>query len=510
MTIDERIISKYTFSVPRYTSYPPVPYWKITPTAQQWLANLTLDQKDQKDQKDQNQQEVQVQVYVHIPFCHALCPYCGCYRVHLPSGTVDNQLQLIDNYLDDLLREWTLYLDALEERDIDIRKWKVQMHIGGGTPNILSAQQLARFLDSFFRDKKGHKIRCDYGSIEINPTYLPLNTNSKAATDDDFFQVLASFGFKKISLGIQDFNPHIQKIIGRNHSADLIEDLVVQIRKQGFEAINFDLICGLPGQTLFDFNYNIKQLERLRPDSVAYYNYAYIPTHAPLQQRLQEFAMMDDKDKFSSQIFVAQQMQSLKYLAIGLDHYVLQDDRLANAYRQGKLIRNFMGYSVGTNTSAAGVPTSIGILGIGASSISSSKKYFVQNHKDLAVYHQSLMAGQLAIARGHTRGDLDLLVDTIIQEIMCYHQVSNLNVRIEQLVSLSQGELTDTKLLQRLDDMQKDGLIELQYKNSFLRVTALGKFFLRNVALAFDYLFERAQRKSENDLQQGVEFSRTL
>lgn len=362
MAVD--LVKKYDRQGPRYTSYPPVPFWNGAPTKEQWINDL----------KDSYNVEQGVDLYIHIPFCKTICHYCGCNRIEC-RDIPEKQ------YLDALVSEWNSYTDNLSSLSIN------SVHFGGGTPTTISPDGYRTLLQTF----KGFSV----GSIELNP----------AVTTKEHLEVFKQFGINRISLGVQDLNDTVLKAINRNITVEQIISFFDLAKSFAFESINFDLIYGLPFQTKESMQKTFQQLIELGPDVIAFYSYAHVPWKVQNQQNIQDSLLPDAKLKKELFEIGKKALLDNDYLAIGLDHFALSSNFLGKAAKAKNLQRSFMGYTDKKSNI---------LLGLGVSSISNSPNCFVQNPKTLDQY---LNNGKFVA--GHRMSEKDQEVGKIIHDIMC-------------------------------------------------------------------------------------------
>lgn len=442
----EKLIEKYNRPGPRYTSYPPVPFWSDAPDEKRWIHHI---------QKNYSP-ETGIDLYVHVPYCEKLCFYCGCNR------TITKNHDVEDPYLKMVLKEWSLYREKLGFTP------KINsLHFGGGTPTFLSPSNLKILITELTAEKTKSFI----GSIEIDPR----------TCNDEHLKVLAETGISRVSLGIQDFDPVVQNAINRVQPVELVEKLVEKLRALNFTSINFDLIYGLPKQSLKTIATTIDIVSKLKPDLIAFYAYAHLPEKIKNQRLI-------NNDDLPSATLRRQLYESGKailkecgYDDIGMDHFALPGSYLAQAKQQNNLHRNFMGY-VDKKSSV--------LIGLGPTSISDSSGSFVQNAKEIDDYKARVAAGKLPITSGHTHTSEDLIVQEIILTLMCQGEVS-----FNEHVLPDWNEIRD-----ELTNFANDGIIN--FNSNHLSLTKLGKPFMRNVAMSFDY---HLRRKSS-----AVKFSQTI
>lgn len=429
------LINKYNKPGPRYTSYPPVPFWQTAPSFSNWLDDI---------RKSFHECTKDVDIYIHIPFCKKICSYCGCNRI------VNDDDDLTRRYLSSLINEWKIYIRNLPSFTVK------SVHLGGGTPTFLTASQLQFLLENLFLDRL--KDKTFEGSFEADPR---VTSKSQLLT---FY----NHGFRRLSLGVQDFDPKVQRAISRIHSFEAVNELVDTAREIGFNQLNFDLIFGLPKQTCETIKDTFYKVGQLMPDTIAFYSFAYVPSFADNQKLLSKDEIPLGVEKRKLYETGKEILFKLGYIELGLDHFVLPTSGLYKAYLDKKLSRNFMGYTiVGAST----------LIGLGTSSISSSKYSFIQNEKNIDRYCKMISDKQLAIGKGHICNKEDIKVRNIIQDILCR----------------GEANLSDFPMV-NLEHFISDKLVTV--KNNNLYVTDTGRPFLRNIAMSFDYrLCESSKNK---------------
>jgi len=429
----ESLIKKYDRPGPRYTSYPPVPYWNGTPKEHQWLSHI-------KDNYNENEG---IDLYIHIPYCEKLCYYCGCNR------SITKNFDKGREYVELLKREWVLYKEKLQF------SLKVNsLHFGGGTPTFLKPEYLKDLL-SFIKPDFTEDF---LGSIEVDPrTCLP-----------EHLDVLKEFGFERISMGIQDFDLKVQTAINRVQPKELVERVVSEVRKRNFKSLNFDLIYGLPYQTVESIRNSINTVISMSPEMIAFYSYAHLPARLKNQKLLPEEALPVGPEKRELYNQGKGLLENLGYREIGLDHFAKDDSYLAKVHKEHKLLRNFMGY---TDKKASVM------IGLGITSISNTPISFAQNYKELNPYVESLDKGIIPINHGHTQSQTDLIIEDIVQKIMC-----NGYVQIEDSSKVPHWN----EILTELSIMEEDGLLNFDEEKCIIKTTKVGHVFLRNIAMLFD------------------------
>ena len=425
------LIKKYDKAGPRYTSFPPVPFWKGPPSEDQWFSHIDLYYRD----------DLGVDLYIHVPYCETLCYYCACNRVitkNKEKGTL---------YVELLKKEWEIYRRRLQNVRIGA------IHLGGGTPNFLSASELGDLLAQF-KDKIDFKRFI--GSIEVDPRTLTR----------DHLQVLVEFGFKRLSMGVQDFDQQVQKSVNRIQDYQLIASTTKLAKQLGFESVNFDLIYGLPKQSKQSISETIEKVICLNPDLIAFYSFAYVPGSAKGQNILKQEEMAQGEAKRELYEIGKKQLEQGGYIEIGMDHFALKGSYLEVAHTKKSLKRSFMGYSDKKSNI---------LISLGATSISNTPGSYIQNEKEVANFRQRVENGQLAITVGHTQSEHDMDIDVTIQEIMCNGEANISKMRALHFWNQIEVELAE---------MEQDGILKLE--SDMLYVTSLGNTFVRNIAMVFD------------------------
>ncbi len=437
------LLDRYATSAPRYTSYP---------TALDWSKDFDPARAPQFLRKA-GERDGPISVYVHLPFCVERCLFCGC------NVVITRSEERVERYLERLLAEFAQAAElGLARREVH------QFHWGGGTPTHLSPEQLRRVHEGFaahFRFAPGAEQ-----SIEVDPR----------VTTREQIEVLAALGFRRISLGIQDYDPDVQDAIKRHQPEDETLALVEHARAVGFESVNVDLMYGLPKQTVATFERTVARvIEGVRPDRVALFHYAHVPWIKKHQEALDTDAMPDAPERLRIFVRARDLFEEAGYAQIGLDHFALEEDELAVAFRRGALHRNFMGYTTRRADELAG---------FGSSAIGELSGAFLQNSPDRADYERRIDEDGLAIFRGHELSADDLLRRDVILAIMCNGVVDKAEIERRHGVRFDEAFATE---LAELEPLAADGLVELE--PDAIRVTRLGRLFLRNAALPFDRYF---------------------
>ena len=431
------LVAKYDVAGPRYTSYPTVPYWDATPSAGQWVERIGAALADADEHG--------AALYLHIPFCRALCTFCGC------NTRITRSHDFVAPYTRSLLAELDLYRQQLGISQLQFG----ELHFGGGTPTFLTPEELEALLAGLFERVQARDDAV--ASIEVDPR----------VTSAAQLAVLARYGFRRISLGVQDFDPQVQQIVNRVQSEQQVREVSEAARALGYSSVNFDLIYGLPLQTLASVDATMDAVCRLRPDRIALYGYAHVPWIKPGQRRFTEIDLPEGEHRRALYELSREWLQAEGYREIGLDHFALPSDSLWQAQRSGSLHRNFMGY-----TTAFTRP----LIGLGVSAIGDAGDAFAQNEKDLQRYHERLAQGELPIQRGHLLDPEDQVLRRHILRLM-----TRLETHWDE-----PGDYTDymATAAERLAEPAADGLVQLGAASC--RVTEKGRGYLRNICMAFD------------------------
>lgn len=428
----KNLFEKYDVPAPRYTSYPTVPYWEVSPTASQWCDNL---------KSILNQNGKSLSLYIHIPYCETLCTFCGCNTVI----TKDHKKE--DPYIQSLLAEWNTYLKHVPE----LKKTALKhLHLGGGTPTFLSPGNLEKLLTPILKDVV---LDADFeGSIEVDPR----------RTTVEQLKVLRKLGFNRISLGVQDFNPEVQRLINRIQPFDITANITREARALGFQSVNFDLIYGLAKQTKESMVDCIAKTIELRPDRIALYSFALVPWIKPAQRLFKDEDLPQGQAKRELYEISREALIKAGYVEIGMDHFALPTEALSKSLKSETLHRNFMGYT--------DHKTDV-LLGLGVSSISETADMFHQNEKVLPTYQLQVDKGEVPTFRGHILTSSDQS-----------HRQQILDFMTKGHVRLTPQQKNEAEAF--LAEMKKDGLVE--FHELELRLTEKGKPFLRNACLFFD------------------------
>ena len=452
--ISEALIRQYDVSGPRYTSYPTADRFVEAFTAQDYA--LALEQR----RSGAAALALPLSLYVHIPFCESLCYYCACNKI------ITKHHDRSAAYLRYLSREVDLHVQHM-----GAGQSVSQLHLGGGSPTFLSDAELRDLMGLLRRNFKF--VSGGEYSIEIDPRTI----------DDKRLDVLAELGFNRLSFGIQDFDPAVQKAVHRVQPAEQVFELVAAARARGFESVNADLIYGLPEQTPESFDRTLAQIIELRPERIALYAYAHLPERFKPQRRISSIEIPSAAAKVSMLARSMAAFMAAGYVYIGMDHFALPHDSLAVAKRQGRLHRNFQGYSTQPDCD---------MIGLGVSSIGRVGATYSQNAKTLEEYYDFLDQGQFPIVRGLALTRDDLVRRAVIMALMCQGRLSYESIELAYLVNFKQYF---AKEMEALAVQADQGLVT--FDDSGIQVTGKGWFFVRAVAMVFDrYLqTDRARTK---------------
>jgi oxygen-independent coproporphyrinogen-3 oxidase len=433
-----QLLEKYDVPVPRYTSYPAVPNWQETPTTEAWFAALT---------GALSPDSASLAVYVHLPFCETLCTFCGCNTV------ITRNHERSAPYVDTVLAELDIYLrnvSVLATRPVS------QIHLGGGTPTFMPPDVLAQLLKGVAARLP---LRADgyEGSVEVDPR----------VTTRAHLEAMRALGISRISLGVQDFDADVLRLVNRPQPFEITSALCADARSCGYDSINFDLIYGLPGQSVSTMTRLADGVLDLRPDRLAVYSFARVPWIKPAQRKFKDDDVPAGAAKRVLYETLRHRLLGAGYLEIGLDHFALPHDALAAASARATLHRNFMGYTDRRTTA---------LLGLGVSAISETPACYHQNEKIITVYDRRVTAGEIPTLRGHVLSDDD-------------RQRAD---RIRALMTTGEADWdgADAHAVDaRLAELSADGLVSIQ--EGKLRMTPDSKPFLRNAAALYDVYLHR-------------------
>ena len=441
---------KYNVPVPRYTSYPTVPFWKDSIDVSQW-------KKVFAQQFESSNNAEGISLYIHLPFCESLCTYCGCNKKITTNHSVEEE------YMQAIIKEWHLYRVLMNSKPV-IR----ELHLGGGTPTFFSPANLQRLLGALSKDAKTHP------QYEFSFEGHPNNTTK------EHLQALYNLGFRRVSYGVQDHDTKVQQVINRIQPFENVKRATEDARAIGYRSVNFDLIYGLPLQTLESIEQTILQTISLKPDRIAFYSYAHVPWTSKAQRLFDENDLPDAKLKMQLYQLGKKLFTEYGYTDIGMDHFALPTDDLYKAWKEGWLHRNFMGYTTQRTNM---------LLGLGVSSISDAGTAFAQNHKTLHDYYTSISNNELAVTKGYFLNDEDVTFRKYILDISCKGQTE---FPAEDLLILEQYTFPELK------NLEEDELIF--WNGEGITVTETGRQFIRNICKAFDLHLSRSEQMQEKKL----------
>lgn len=439
---DAELLRRFDIAGPRYTSYPTADRFDASMDAERYGETLALRAFGPSDQQP-------LSVYVHIPFCESVCYYCACNKV------VTRHHERAAEYLEALATEM-----ALVQERLGGRAPVSQLHFGGGTPTFLDDRELATLTALLHRH---FQVTVDAEiSIEVDPRTVDANRLSH----------LRAMGFNRLSFGVQDFDPDVQRAVHREQSMESVAALMASARELGFRSINVDLIHGLPLQTPESFARTIEQVAMLRPDRVALYGYAHLPHRFKPQRRIDTAALPGAADKLRMLSGAIAGFIARGYSYIGMDHFALAEDPLAVAKREGRLHRNFQGYSTHADSD---------LVALGVSAISKVGAVFAQNEKTLDAYYAALRSGRLPVERGLALAQDDLVRRDAIMALMCQGRLAFEPIERSHGIVVSDYFKPE---LERLRRLEADGLVVIEPRA--IQVTPMGWYFVRAVAMVFD------------------------
>ena len=443
---DQALIEKYNYSGPRYTSYP---------TALEFHEAFTPAEFDMACAQ---YPERKLSLYVHIPFCHKLCYYCGCNKI------ITRHQHKADQYLDVLEQEIRQRATLLGDRQVS------QLHWGGGTPTFLTKAQISRLM-GLLRDQFNFDPDAEI-SIEVDPREIEL----------DVLDHLRAEGFNRLSIGVQDFNKEVQKLVNREQDEEFIFAMVQRAKELGFRSTNLDLIYGLPTQNRERFAKTLEQVLTMKPGRLSVFNYAHMPALFSAQRKIKDELLPSAKEKLGILQDTIGTLTGAGYQFIGMDHFALPDDELAVAQRNGILHRNFQGYTTQGDCD---------LLGMGVSAISMIGDCYGQNQKDLKAYYADVNNKRQALWKGVSLDADDLLRREVIKALICNFQLDMTAIEERFDLNFKQYFAEDLKLLQTFIN---DGLVTVDER--VIQVELKGRLLIRNICMCFDkYLRDRARQQ---------------
>lgn len=457
LKVDVDILKKYTKSGPRYTSYPTAPMF----TEDFRVNDFERVIKETNDYEN----PANLSLYFHLPFCRSVCYFCGCNVVYTKRG------DRADEYIDYLEKEIKM-ISSMQKADREV----VQLHFGGGTPTFLSTEQLRRLYKAI---TDNFRLASDIeAGVEIDPR----------EASDEHIRTLRELGFNRISMGIQDFDPKVQKAVHRVQTEELSRHVIDICREEKYESINVDLIYGLPHQSVSSFEKTVDKIIEINPDRMAVFNFAYVPWMKPIQKSIKEEDLPSVAEKFEILKMVIEKFTTAGYVYVGMDHFAKPDDELFVAQKEKTLYRNFQGY-----TTKAGCD----LYGLGATSISQVGNCYVQNMHELPEYFRAIEKGKLPVWRGYELSDEDIMRRYIITRIMCDFELKYADIEEKFGLDFKKEFALE---LSELQPMTKDNLLTISDYD--ITVSDLGRILIRNIAMVFDtYL-----RKPEKEMR----FSKTV
>ena len=440
LEVTPEMIQRYNRPGPRYTSYPTVPVWKEGEFADDYAASLHKE----------GQNEQPLSLYVHIPFCQQLCTFCGCNKY------ITNNQNIVEKYLTAL----ELEIAGVAER-LGQRKELAQIHFGGGTPTFLNPEQLSRVVEMIV-SRFDALEDCEW-AFEANPR----------VTTTKQLEVLYELGFRRVSFGVQDLDPAIQRAINRNQTAEQSWETLETARSLGYKSINLDLVYGLPLQTQHGFRKTLEEVNKMRPDRLAVYSFAYLPGMFKTHERaIKEKDLPTPEEKINIYLEAINFFAEAGYVMIGMDHYALPEDELAQALKNRTLHRNFMGYTTLHNMAQ---------IGVGVSAISDFGDSYWQNPKELDQYMEETANNKLIPRRGLLLEKEDQLRRKVIETLMCHGEIT-----IQDFEFLYELDFRQhfAEAWTQLEKFEEEGLVKLSPTK--IELTPLGMLFTRNLAMPFD------------------------
>ena len=451
LVFNQDLIKKYDKSGPRYTSYPTANKFTEDFTADDYLHQVELS----------NQRNTPLSLYFHIPFCDTICYYCGCNKI------VTKNRQHAQPYLDALYKELALQ-SPLFNKDRVVR----QLHWGGGTPTFISHEQMTALMQQ--TRKSFNLLDDDSGeySIELDPREVTTSS----------VKLLRKLGFNRISLGVQDFNPVVQKAVNRIQSYEETRDVIIAAQENNFHSISLDLIYGLPFQTVESFNETIDKVIELQPDRLSVFNYAHLPDMFKTQRQINSFDLPSSETKLAILQQVSVKLNAAGYEYIGMDHFAKPTDELYIAQKEKKLYRNFQGYSTNSDCD---------LIAFGVSSIGKVADSYSQNYKSIKEYSEFIDNGTLPLQRGLTLSADDILRRDVINQLICHFELNFSQIEKKYSIEFQQYFKPELEILK---EMQKDLLLKLSAE----KITVLdeGRFLIRNICMVFDaYLAQNKEQR---------------
>ncbi|NDO74891.1 MULTISPECIES: oxygen-independent coproporphyrinogen III oxidase [Shewanella] len=444
---DQSMIEKYNYSGPRYTSYPTALEFDDSFTEGDLLSAIANSKSDK------------LSLYIHIPFCAKLCYYCGCNKV------ITRHQHKADQYIEYLAAEIVKRAPLFKHYTV------TQMHWGGGTPTFLNPEQIIK-LSSLLKSHFNFAEQGEY-SIEVDPREIELS----------MLDALKEAGFNRISIGVQDFNKEVQAAVNREQDEDFIFALIKKAKEMGFVSTNVDLIYGLPHQTPETFAETIQRILDLSPDRLSVFNYAHLPTRFAAQRKIKDEHLPSPQQKLDMLHQTIETLTGAGYQYIGMDHFAKPDDELAKLQREGRLHRNFQGYTTQEECD---------LLGLGVSSISQIGDCYAQNQKDIRPYYEAIDEQGHALWKGCKLNRDDEIRRAVIKQLICHFELDMTKMEQQLGIQFEEYFAEDLKLLQTFID---DKLVNIE--NRQISISPTGRLLIRNICICFDVYFREKARQQQ-------------
>lgn len=446
LQIDVELLKKYDKPAPRYTSYPPAPFFSTSFSIEQYYCEIEENNALRADED--------LSIYFHIPFCDTLCYFCGCNMI------VSRDQERMRVYLDYVKKEVGIVKSMLGHN-----RRVVQMHWGGGSPSNLSPDNI-KYLGDFTRDSFNFVSEAEIG-IEVDPRNLTY----------EHMKAISDVGFNRISIGVQDFNETIQKLVNRVQSEVITKQVIDWSRDFGFKSINIDLIYGLPLQTADEFENTLDKIIELSPDRIAVFNFAYVPWIKPHQKLIKKELLPAPEEKIKILSATIRKLIDAGYVYIGMDHFSKPDDELAIAQRGKTLYRNFQGYSTHANAD---------LYAFGITAISQLENVYAQNQKRIKDYYECLDNNKIPLYAGYKLTEDDIIRREVIMKLMCEMQI-DISYIEKKFNIIFKEYFADS--IAKLDPLIGDGLLNIREEK--IIVSFMGRLLIRNIAMCFDAHTER-------------------
>lgn len=444
---DQSMIEKYNYSGPRYTSYPTALEFDDSFTEQNLLTAIENSKSDK------------LSLYIHIPFCAKLCYYCGCNKV------ITRHAHKADQYIEYLSHEIIKRAPLFKHYTV------TQMHWGGGTPTFLNPEQILKLTD-LIKANFNFAAEGEF-SIEVDPREIELS----------MLDTLKEAGFNRISIGVQDFNKEVQVAVNREQDEQFIFDLMAKAKAMGFVSTNIDLIYGLPHQTPETFAATMQRVLDLSPDRLSVFNYAHLPARFAAQRKIKDEHLPSPKQKLEMLHQTIETLTGAGYQYIGMDHFAKPDDELAKLQREGKLHRNFQGYTTQEECD---------LLGLGVSSISQIGDCYAQNQKDIRPYYEAIDKDGHALWKGCSLNRDDEIRRVVIKQLICHFDLDMAKMDDKLGIKFEEYFAEDLKLLQTFID---DKLVEVADRK--ITISPTGRLLIRNICMCFDLYYRQKARQQQ-------------